>query len=176
MTRSVWMIRAGEGASMVEQCIEGGYIGVSFGGHIFTAMPAKTRREDLASTFRAVHPDWSENKIANSTGQLFRFLVDVKVGDEVITGDPARRLYYLGTVDGEAEFVAASVDALPFRRRVKWVRKALRDELSVETRNTLGAIQTLFKLNAEASPSERPGRSTICARKRSRRPTSSSRI
>lgn len=151
MTRSVWMIRAGEGASMVEQCIEGGYIGVGFGQEIFAAMPTKTRREDLAAAFRAAHPDWSENKVANSVGQLFRFLVDVKTGDEVVTGDPARRLYYLGTIEGEPEFVAKAVDALPFRRRVKWVRKALRDELSVETRNTLGAIQTLFKLNADAS-------------------------
>jgi restriction system protein len=151
MTRSVWMIRAGEGASMVEPCIEGGYIGVGFGQHIFTALPAKTRREDLAQAYREMHPDWSENKIANASGQLFRFLVEVKVGDEVVTGDPARRLYYLGTIESEAEFVPGAFDALPFRRRVKWQRKALRDELSVETRNTLGAIQTLFKLNADAS-------------------------
>jgi hypothetical protein len=129
------MVRAGEGASMVEQCIEGGYIGVGFGRYIFAAMPAKTRREDLAAAFRAVHPDWSENKLANSVGQLYRFLVEVKTGDEVVTGDPARRLYYLGTVESEAEFVANAVDVLPFRRRVKWARKALRDELSVETRN-----------------------------------------
>lgn len=151
MTRSVWMIRAGEGASMVEQCIEGGYIGVGFGQELFTAMPTKTRREDLAGAFREAHPDWSENKVANSAGQLFRFLVEAKSGDEVVTGDPARRLYYLGTIESDAEYVRKAVDALPFRRKVKWVRKALRDELSVETRNTLGAIQTLFKLHAEAS-------------------------
>ena len=136
---------------MVEQCIDGGYIGVGFGGYIFTAMPAKTRREDLAAAFRQAHPDWSENKVANSVGQLYRFLVDVKTGDEVVTGDPARRLYYLGTIESDAEFVPGAVDALPFRRRVKWARKALRDELSVETRNTLGAIQTLFKLNPDAA-------------------------
>lgn len=136
---------------MVDQCIDGGYIGVGFGGYIFSAMPTKTRREDLAAAFRATHPDWSENKVANSVGQLYRFLVEVKTGDEVVTGDPARRLYYLGTVESEAEFVVNAVEALPFRRRVKWLRKALRDELSVETRNTLGAIQTLFKLNADAS-------------------------
>ncbi len=151
MTRSVWMIRAGEGASMVEQCIEGGYIGVGFGQHIFTALPAKTRREDLAQAYRSAHPDWSENKIANASGQLYRFLAEVKTGDEVVTGDPARRLYYIGTIESDAEFVPGAFDALPFRRRVKWLRKALRDELSVETRNTLGAIQTLFKLNTEAS-------------------------
>lgn len=149
-SKTAWMIRAGEGASLVEQCIEGGHIAVNFGQAIFSALPAKGRREDLARAFREKHPDWSEHKVANVSGQLYRFLAEIKVGDEVVTGDPARRLYYLGVVESEAEFVAGG-EAMPFRRRVKWTRKALRDELSVETRNTLGAIQTLFRLNAEAS-------------------------
>lgn len=147
----MWMIRAGEGASMVEQCVEGGYIGVDFGQHIFSSLPGKSRREELMRAFRQAHPDWSEHKLANASGQLFRFLAEIKVGDEVVTGDPARRLYYLGTVESEAEFLAGATDSMAFRRRVKWARKALRDELGVETRNTLGAIQTLFRLNAEAS-------------------------
>lgn len=150
MTRAAWMIRAGEGASMVEQCIEGSFIGVGFGQHIFSEVPATARREDIARAYRKACPEWSEHKIANASGQLFRFLSEVKIGDEVVTGDPARRLYYLGTVDSEAEFVATAVDSMPFRRKVRWSKKSPRDDLSVETRNTLGAIQTLFRLSPGA--------------------------
>ena len=81
-------------------------------------------------------------------GQVYRFLTKITEGDTVVTGDPSRRLYFVGRVESAAELHADA--ALGLRRRVTWQSEVSRDALKVATRNTLGAIQSLFKLSAEA--------------------------
>jgi restriction system protein len=80
-----------------------------------------------------------------------RLLHEMKTGDTVVTFDRDRRLYFLGTVTSEYEWVPGLIEDKPHVRRVKWTHQVSRDLLTVATRNTLGAILTLFKLGPEVA-------------------------
>ncbi len=69
----------------------------------------------------------------------------------MLTYDPARRLYYAGTVRDGPAWNAKADATLPTRKAVEWKGKVPRDSLSVSTRNTLGSIMTLFLVNEDAA-------------------------
>lgn len=86
-----------------------------------------------------------------SAGQVWRFFQDIKPGDKVLTYDPARRVYLVGTVLGKYEHMVGVVEDLPNIRRVKWDGEVSRDAISVSTKNSLGAISTLFRISEEGA-------------------------
>jgi restriction system protein len=98
-----------------------------------------------------VWPGASKGKLASSVGQVFRFLNDIQIGDDVITYDPGRRVYLIGTIKSEPRYDEASIPTLPRIRDVEWRSEILRDQLSSTTRAKLGSISTLFLLSDDAS-------------------------
>jgi len=89
--------------------------------------------------------------LAMSAGQAYRFVREIKVGDRVATYDPSRREYLVGTITGEYVFRPGPEDGYPQVRTVNWSATVSRDALSIATRNSLGAIATLFQVPAEAA-------------------------
>jgi len=57
----------------------------------------------------------------------------------------------MGAVLSDYEWQPKPIEDLPHTRRLKWTHEVARDVLSTGTRNTLGAIQTLFKLSTDAA-------------------------
>jgi restriction system protein len=96
-------------------------------------------------------PDWHKQKIALCAGQVFRFAFEMQKGDRVLTYDPSRRVYLVGTIEGDYDFSDDLVGDLSNVRRVKWDDEVSRDLLSVSSKNVLGAISTLFTLTGEAA-------------------------
>jgi restriction system protein len=86
-----------------------------------------------------------------SGSQLNKIANVIKTGDRVITYDPSKRLYYIGVVTGDYEFIANAEDGLANQRKVDWQNKIDRDQLSVPTKNSLGSTLTVFEIpeNAE---------------------------
>ena len=93
----------------------------------------------------------SEAQIRNYSNQVSKFLFDVKVGDNVITYDSSSRKYIVGIITGDYEFNPKLFEDMPNIKRVKWNKTVSRDDLSANAKNSLGAIQTLFKPNREAT-------------------------
>lgn len=147
---NVWVIRAGRNAVHVETFLDKGVAAIGM-SHKVGAEPLQDSRSALKKRTAAAHPDWSKHVVANHAGQLYRFLHEVKPGDTVATYHPHRRLYFLGTATDAPRFDGSVVEGLPYVRGVAWDRRAPRDRLSVSTRNTLGAIQTIFQLNKDAA-------------------------
>ena len=146
----VWMVRSGRHAANVDEFLEQGYIGVGF---LEDGQPVdgKVTRKELTKRVGSLHPSWSGPKVGTAAGQLFRFYREIKPGDQVTTYDPNQRRYLVGAVTGEARTVQSTDRAYHHQREVTWTHRALRDSLSVGTRNTLGAIQSLFLLNEKAA-------------------------
>ncbi len=147
---NIWMVRAGRDAVHLDTFIDKGLITIGMSQHVGAEALGDSRKE-LTERTAKVHPDWNRQRLAVHTGQLFRFLSEIAVGDEVATYDPNLRRYVLGVVASAARYDPKLIEDLPYARNVKWNRRVPRDALSVDTRNTLGAIQTIFRLNAEAS-------------------------
>jgi restriction system protein len=83
--------------------------------------------------------------------QAWRFLKELATGDFVVTYEPSERRYHIGTIAGPATHQPDTIEELQLRRPVNWATALSRDDLSQNTRNSLGAIQTLIKVPDEAA-------------------------
>lgn len=144
---NLWMVRAGEGGYLVddferESCVA---IGWQEAGD-FT--PIHTL-EEMRNRMAASYPDAQPGRLASSASMAFKFRDRIKKGDRVVSYDPAKREYLVGSVASEYTYSPNVVPDSPHIRRVEWKGRVDRDALSVSARNTLGSISTLFEPGEE---------------------------
>lgn len=144
----LWMVRAGEGASFLDLFLESGIVAI--GWTAMGPLPTGQSRQEISEAVARTWPNYKKGRVAIVAGQIYRFLNKIAVGDSVLTYDPGRRVYHLGTILGEPEFDTERED-LPRFRRVQWNSELSRDDISQTTRNSLGAISTLFQLRESAA-------------------------
>jgi restriction system protein len=145
----MWMVRADTGGRLFEDFKKHSFVGI--GWHDMGNMGGLKAREDFS---QAVAKAWPENKpmqVASAAGQAYRFVREIKIGDRILTYDPSERMYLLGTVDDDYRYEPDRPGGFANVRRVKWEEEIARDRLSVATRNSLGAISTLFLVPSEAA-------------------------
>lgn len=145
-SQNVWMVRAGEGGSHIEE-FERGYVAIGWNdvGDLSQATSLETIRELYLRAF----PDDSPGKTANAVAVLYKFRCVIEKGENVVTYDPRVREYLIGTVQGDYVYSPQQVGSYSHTREVKWVRRVSRDDLTVASRNSLGSTLTLFSINAE---------------------------
>lgn len=110
----------------------------------------KTRKaiSDLVTT---AWPETKPQSVAMAAGQLHRFVNEIEIGDMIVTYNPSRRVYLIGEVAGPYRY-DTSIDPEDAQvRPVRWSGEVGRDLLSVESRNSLGAISTLFRIPTEVA-------------------------
>lgn len=144
----MWKVTAGRSNVYVAQFLEGGLvaIGWSEAGDFLNV----ATRADLIGHFASVWPEQTSRQIQVGAGQVWRFLHKISVGDQILTYDPASRLYHVGIVAGDPRYEPNRMERLPIVRSVDWQASVSRDALSEGTRNRLGAIMTIFKLSDSA--------------------------
>ena len=149
--KTMWMVRAGEGGSAVQDFLAKGVVAIGWtgGGNDWTKYP------DRAAIQRKIaqqSPENTDTQNLVAARQIERFLREFKVGDRVITYDPSGRHYLVGTIKSGPKYETALIQGLETYREVTWEKgKVARDELSVPTRNSLGAISTLFRVPETAA-------------------------
>lgn len=146
----MWMVRAGQGATYVEDFIDKNVVAIGWSevGEIKVGLT----REAISRQLATVWPAMNAGKLAISAGQIYRFLNEIQVGDKVVTYDPGRRIYHVGQIAGAPRYAPDLFDELPRVRDVKWLGEVSRDVIvDPSTKNTLGAISTLFLLSEEAA-------------------------
>lgn len=141
-----WMVRAERGVlfdTFKEK--EAVAIGWADLGDLHSFKSRKAIAEEVASY-------WSELKpqgVAMVAGILLRFATEISIGDTVVTYDPSRRMYLMGEVIGAYRFDSLFGSDYPHVLPVRWQGEVSRDLLSVESRNSLGSISTLFRIANE---------------------------
>ena len=145
----MWKVTAGRGNIFASEFIERGYvaIGWSEAGDYTKA----ASREELTALFCRTWPEHTDKQNAVGAAQVWRFLTVFRAGDRVLTYDSGQRLYHVGTIVGDPVYDASQNERLPVQRVVRWEGKVSRDALSQGTRNTLGAIMTVFLLSEVAT-------------------------
>ena len=144
----MWMVRAGQGAGYIEDFIDSNIVAIGW-PRLGDLKPGCTR-EQIIEKLQDLNPNLSKSKNAISAGQVFRYINEIKVGDYVITYDPSRRIYHVGEILDTVKYDESIIKDLPRIRKVKWLGEVLRDTISTSTKNTLGAISTLFMLSDAA--------------------------
>lgn len=144
----MWKITAGRANAHVSQFLQDSVvaIGWSEAGDYRKVQS----REGLIDLFAATWPEQTTRQLQVGAGQVWRFLHEVQEGDEVVTYDPGTRLYHLGIIEGPPSYEPQRMERLPVTRPVRWTSAVSRDDLSEPTRNTLGAIMTIFLLSRSA--------------------------
>jgi restriction system protein len=145
----IWMVRAGRGGERADEFLQHGVVATS--DSRIGAVPTGITEEQLLKLYAEKYPEEREQTRASWASQLLRFVTKIKVGDDMLTWDRERRRYVLGKVLAEYEWVPDTVDGMPHTLRVKWSSAVSRDLLATPTRNSLGAIQTLFEVPLDAA-------------------------
>jgi len=145
----MWMVRAGQKAVYVQDFEEKNSVFLGFGD--VGDMSGFHEPSEVTQAFKELNPDMKPGKIRSGAGQLSRFRFELNVGDQVVTYAPEFREYLIGEITSEYGYDDSLPHGCHHYRSVKWIGKVERDKLSIATRNTIGAIMTLFLINEEAA-------------------------
>jgi len=146
MMTDVWCVRA-EFGTYAQDFVKGGYAAI---GWIEESDLSHVRtRDELYPLYRKAHADDTSNiVIGQQVGQIARFLLEMKVGDYVITPAADTELLHYGQLEANPSYVYDKTDdgcPYPHRRRVQWAAKTLRRyEFSVPFQNTMRSSLTVF--------------------------------
>ncbi|SFC92018.1 restriction system protein [Thiohalospira halophila DSM 15071] len=139
------MVRAGQGGRQADEFVEKGHVGI--GWEEVGELGAFPDKAALVERYRRAYPDWSEGRLNTAASQLIRFRDEMGPGDRVLTYDSSRRIYHIGTISGEYRHDADLLPPSEHVRAVDWQDELDRDRLSLDARNTLGSVLTLFRLS-----------------------------
>lgn len=145
----MWKVAAARGGVLFDAFKENTVVAI--GWPRFGDLSRYRSRDELVQEYFRLNPDASKAKAAHAVGQLYRFVHEIAEGDRVLTYDPSRRVYLVGTIASDYCHEPALIEELPNIRRVKWEGEVSRDALSVVAKNSLGAISTLFRASDEAA-------------------------
>lgn len=147
--KSMWMVRAGEGGLRFDDFKEGSR--VSIGWDEIGSLAALRSRDDFNKIVGTTYLKYRRGQVISAASTLYRFVREIKVGDAVITYGPSERVYLVGTVAGEYEFLPQLSSEQPNGHAVKWHGQVPRDSLSVGARNSLGSTLTLFQVPVDVA-------------------------
>lgn len=137
-----WMVRAERNGRLYDVFKEAGVVAI--GWHELGSLESSGTRDAIADRVKATWPEWKPQAVAMATGQLHRFRNEIQIGDPIVTYDPGRRVYLVGEVAGDYRYDVSFDPNDMNLRNVRWQGEVSRDLLGVESKNTLGAISTLF--------------------------------
>jgi restriction system protein len=142
------MVRAGEGAYLIDDFKEKNYVAIGWNelGNI-NNISSKAELKELIKEKELYR---KESQINTAAGQLYRFVFEIKKGDYVISYDPNNRFYLVGEVLTDCIY-DKKIGEYHKYRKVEWKGTVNRDDLKPSTKNTLGAISTIFSINENAA-------------------------
>lgn len=140
-----WMVRADGGGPLFDLFKEKGLVAIGWAA-IGSLEQLKTR-DEIA---KLVHQEWPSLKhqaVRMTAGQLFRFRHEIKIGDFVTSYNTSRRIYAIGEITSNYKYDTSFDELYPNIHSVNWMKEVSRDDLSLASRNTLGAVATLFTIS-----------------------------
>lgn len=146
MKRTMWMVRAGEGAYLIEE-FEKGYVAI--GWNDLGDLTDTSNQDQIKRKYMETYPGEHSSKAGNAAAMIFKFRHVLGQGIRVLTYNPESRTYLVGEIVGDYQFGFDVVRDYAHFRKVQWVGRVSRDQLKVSSRNSLGSTLTLFMVNDE---------------------------
>lgn len=143
------MVRAGRDSAFIDEFLSRQMVAI--GWRELGDISNVHTREQISKLVASTYPDNNKFHNAASAGQVYRFREEIMPGKAVVTYDSSQRTYHLGTVTGDYAYHPEYGSELVHTRPVKWEKGISRDLLSVESKNSLGSISTVFCISASAA-------------------------
>lgn len=148
----MWMVRAGEGGFLIDRFEKENKIVI--GWEIGDLTNVKSL-DEIKKLVRNTFFDKKEGYVNITASQINKFRFEFQIGDNVVSYDPQNRVYLIGEIKSDYfyddNFYPDNHLEYCDNRKVKWLGKVNRDDLSTSTKNTLGAISTIFEINQVAA-------------------------
>lgn len=141
-----WMIRAGEGGRLIDE-FSNGYVAV--GWHALGDMSSFKDKELMKKHYLDAYTDESKGAIASGFAMFYKFHSVISINDNVVSYDPGKREYLVGKIAGGYQFLKDIVGDYSHTRKVNWIGRVSRDDISTSAKNSLGSIMTLFAINED---------------------------
>jgi restriction system protein len=103
-------------------------------------------REAFRAVVADVYNDAKPGAIPNYTGQLFRFVHEMQVGDLVVYPSQEDRQVHLGRVEGEYVYDPKTEPAYPHHRAVQWLKALPRTHFSQGALYEIGSAMSFFQV------------------------------
>jgi len=143
----LWMVRSGSGAYLIEDFLTKNI--VSIGWNSTGDLSGIEKVEIIKKLLEENYPEYKKVQININAGQIFRFLIEFKIGDCVMTYNPSERIYSIGEIVSDYKF-DKEICEYYHTREIKWFGNVKRDDLSTSTKNILGATLTIFDIPKSA--------------------------
>ena len=139
----VWVVRA-DGGKYTDDFIAGGYVAIGW-----FELSSVDSREEIRRRYEQQYPDALTGQVANETGQLAGFRLEMAEGDFVITPAADRESLPYGRIMGPCVSVPADGERDHRNRRaVKWTDIPLsRSSLAESLQGTLRSPRTVFRVH-----------------------------
>ena len=144
----MWMIRS-SGGQNVEEFLEKEIVAI--GWQEVGSLAGVKKRSDVIKKVAATWPSYKQRQSVVAGSQLNKFANLIKDGDRVITYDPSKRIYHVGTISSPYAFSEDAHESMAHTRPMKWEGQIERDKLSVKVKNSLGSTLTIFELSESAT-------------------------
>jgi restriction system protein len=145
----IWAVRAGDGAGGDSLFLNSNQIALSFAEAAEDLSALPPNRGAFKEMFGR-SPDSKPSAIPIQAGQLYRFVHEMSIGDDVIYPRRADRTLHWGTVVGPYFFEATDGAGFAHRRAVRWKSRLSRDAFSQGALYELGSTLTLFEVKSFA--------------------------
>ena len=141
---NVWLVRAGEGGYLIKDFAKG-YVAVGYRG--FGDMSDFADQESIRNKYIAAYPQAKKGEIGNQVAMFYKFRTVIRINDKVISFDPEKREYLVGTITSDYYYKPGEVPDYSHVRKVNWEGRVSRDVLPAISRNSLGCTSCLFSVN-----------------------------
>lgn len=117
---------------------------IALGWHEFGDLSkVEATREAFKDKYIKSYPHAKKGAIATSSGMLYRFIYEVKIGDYIVFPSKSDCMINIGVVEGEYAYVQAASEYVQ-QRTVKWLKHLPRTAFSQGALYEIGSAMSLF--------------------------------
>lgn len=109
----------------------------------------KQDKDSFKEKYKTVYPSASKNSVGNCVGSLFRFAVEMKVGDIVVFPSKCNREINIGKVESEYFFDGSEAEYVQ-KRKIKWLKHLPRTAFTQGALYEVGAFTSCFSVSKYA--------------------------
>lgn len=147
---ATWLVKAGYQGAIADKFKDQKKIAI--GWPALGDFPIREDWDAFRAEVKARLPvEYSEQKVGAAAGQLWSFIIAMKIGDFVITPVKNTREVFVGKVSGEYKYDPAFDAGYPRTRAMAWFSPMPWDEIPQVLRNSFTAWQTILKPSSDFS-------------------------
>lgn len=110
----------------------------------------KADRESFKARLVEVYPNRKPGYYPMATGQLYRFVHEMAVGDWIVYPSKRDKRVYVGEIVGPYQYADKKADGYPHRRPVKWLKDFARTKFTQGALYEIGSAMSFFQVKTYA--------------------------